>query len=106
VTQELYDVGLGPDRRSIGEVAQLEVLRPEAGDDLADTLDIAAVAGRDRERHPVALDRVAVALDVDEVHGRAADEARDEQLLGAVVEILRRADLLELALVHDRDARA
>ena len=49
---------------------------------------------------------VAVAGDVDEVHRRAADEPGDEQLLRVVVQLLGRPDLLELALVHDRDPGA
>ena len=55
---------------------------------------------------PSPLHLVAVALDVDEVHRRAADEPGHEQLLRVVVQLLGRADLHELALVHDRDPRA
>ena len=43
---------------------------------------------------------------LDHVHGRAADEAADEEVHRPVVELLRGVDLLELALAHDRDAVA
>ena len=42
----------------------------------------------------------------DHVHRRRADEAAHEEVDGALVEILRRRDLLELALAHHRDAIA
>ena len=41
---------------------------------------------------------------VDDVHRRRADELRDEQVVGTVVELERRADLLDAAVVHDDDA--
>ena len=41
-----------------------------------------------------------------EVHRRRADEAADEEVHRALVELLGRRDLLELALPHDRDAVA
>ena len=70
-----------------------------------------AIAGGERDRPVGRSDepgRVARALDVDldEVHRRAADEAGDEPVDRGVVEGLRRADLLEQALAHDRDPRA
>ena len=34
VAEELDDVGLGPDRRRVRDVAELEVLRPEAGNEI------------------------------------------------------------------------
>ena len=40
---------------------------------------------------------------LEEVHLRRADEARDEQVGRAPVELLGRADLLDDALVHDHD---
>ena len=43
---------------------------------------------------------------LDQVHGRAADEAADEEVDGSVVELLRRRDLLQLPLAHDGDAIA
>ncbi len=39
----------------------------------------------------------------EQVHGGRADEGGDEQVAGRVVEHLRRRDLLEDALAHDRD---
>ncbi len=43
---------------------------------------------------------------LDHVHGRAADEAGDEQAHRPVVELLRRGDLLQLALAHHGHAVA
>ena len=40
----------------------------------------------------------------EEVHARRADEAGDEEVGGAVVEVERRADLLDGAAVHGDDA--
>ena len=40
---------------------------------------------------------------LEEVHRRAADEPGDEEVGGAVVELLRGGDLLQLALAHHRD---
>ena len=42
-------------------------------------------------------------LAVEEVHGRAADEAGDEQVGGPAVDLHRRADLLQPAALHHRD---
>ena len=41
-----------------------------------------------------------------QVHGRRADEGRHEEVGRAVVELLRRVDLLQLPVAHDRDAVA
>ncbi len=41
---------------------------------------------------------------LDHVHRRRADELRDEEIAGPVVEIERRADLLDAPVVHDDDA--
>src|SRR5690349_19080601 len=43
---------------------------------------------------------------LEHVHRRAADETGDEEIDRAVVELLRRRDLLQLALAHDGDAVA
>ena len=40
---------------------------------------------------------------VDDVHRRRADELRDEEIAGPVVELERRADLLDAAVVHHHD---
>ena len=39
----------------------------------------------------------------DEVHARRTEEAGDEPVGGAVVELERRADLLDLAVIEDHD---
>ena len=41
-----------------------------------------------------------------EIHLRRADEARDEQVRRMVEDLLRRADLLDVAVAHDDDAVA
>ena len=45
-------------------------------------------------------------LSGEEVHGRAADETRHEQIGRAVVQRLRRVELLQHAVPHDGDAVA
>ena len=42
-------------------------------------------------------------LELEEIHRRRADEAGDEQVGGAAIDLHRRADLLQLAAAHDRD---
>ena len=62
-----------------------------------------------REREPLVADldgEATVRLGeraFEHVHGRAADEAADEEVDGPVVQLLRPSDLLELALPHDGD---
>jgi len=51
---------------------------------------------------------LAVALHqrgVEEVHARAADEAGYEDVRRVVVQVLRRIDLLQHAVLHNRNAR-
>src|SRR6266508_1119331 len=43
---------------------------------------------------------------VDEVHRRRADEVGDEEVLGAIVDFERGADLLDPSVLHDGDAAA
>ena len=47
--------------------------------------------------------RAGLILPLDEVHRRRADEARDEEVRGTIVEIERRAHLLDDAVMHDDD---
>jgi hypothetical protein len=49
------------------------------------------------------MERVSGDLAVDEVHGRRADEAGDEEVGGTIVDGLRRVELLDGAAVHDGD---
>ena len=51
------------------------------------------------------LDRVALELRLDEVHGGGADEGGDEEVDRVAVQRLRRVDLLDLAVAHHRHAR-
>ena len=66
------------------------------------------VAQRERVLADLHGQRPVAAVDrrLDEVHRRRADEAADEEVDRPLVELLRRRDLLELALAHDRDAVA
>ena len=55
---------------------------------------------------PAALERCrAVEADgaVQEIHGRRADEAGDEQVLRPIIKLERRADLLDQAVMHHHD---
>ena len=54
------------------------------------------------------VDLVAVSLqfDVEEVHLRCADKARHELVVGLVVQVHGRVDLLDVAQLHDDDAGA
>ena len=64
----------------------------------------ARVAVAEREAHRGAA-VLAHRLGRDEVHRRRAHEAGDEEVGRPVVDRLRLVELLQLALVHDRDAR-
>src|SRR5438105_435151 len=59
------------------------------------------VVGGDETGRVVELRRA-----VNQVHGRATNEGRDEQRLRMIVKLEWRADLLHAALVHDDDAIA
>ena len=48
-------------------------------------------------------DAIAADLAAQKVHGRRADEARDEEIVRPVVEVERPADLLDDAVMHDDD---
>ena len=95
----------------------LEVLGPDAEHDASGPRRpcsagrAASVSSAERElagrrRRPRAPPFDALERRLDEVHRRAADEAADEEVDRAVVELLRRRDLLQLALAHDGDAVA
>ena len=60
-----------------------------------------------RQRHPVGRGEDLRPPRIDpagqHVHRRRTDEARDEEIRRPVVEIERRADLLDAAVVHDDD---
>ena len=99
---------------ALAGLADVEVLGPEPGDRGSCRRcrrGGLAVAGRERDRPVGRPDEPgavagAVHVDLDEVHRRAADEAGHEPVDRGVVQHLRRADLLEQALVHDRDPLA
>ncbi len=75
------------------------MLGPHAEDDLA--LD-----ARHRQVDPGPAQAPIASHDAREAHRRAPDEAGHEHVRGALVELARRADLLEPAAVHHRDAIA
>ena len=89
------------------DLAHQEVLRPEAREDpRPGALEALGIPRRNREGEAT-LDQVAGAdRHLDEVHRRAADEARDEPVRRVVVEVLRGADLPQEAVAHDRDPLA
>ena len=94
-----------------GEPDIFEILGPDAHDDVLATLGpgLGENALFDGDLKALALElRLAVAadLDVQEVHGRTADEARDEQIDRMLVERLRRVKLLHDAVVQDDDPLA
>ena len=80
-----------------------ELLRPEPDEEVLRRIPQrgAHLAGK---LEPVGPERDAVRVEpaADEVHRRAADEARDERVLRTLVEALRRVDLLHDAVAqHD-----
>ena len=98
-----------------GEGGVGEVLRPDPDGDRA--VEVPAQSGaacQDRLRHgqPLVAEQQCQAGTVGpqyalhEVHRGGADEPGDEQVRRPVVELLRRGDLLQHALLHDRDAAA
>ena len=106
-----------PVGRTVGlERCVLEVLGPDAEDHGAALVVLQRPGARSTrlvaERDPLAAGDcgeaavVALQLRLDEVHRRAADEAADEEVHRAVVELLRIGDLLQLALAHHGDAVA
>ena len=112
VSEVLDDFRLGVYHcRGAGNRAEGEVLRPEAHDELptraADRLaELRRLGNGDVRAHELGVVAGALDLDAGEVHRRAADEAGHETVDRAVVEFLRRADLLEATFVHDRDTGA
>ena len=93
----------------------LEVLGPDAHGDRA--ADVAVEVGWVGQRVGLEAQELvaevgdevavlAVQLRLEEVHRRAADEARHEQVGRRVVELHRRVDLLQHAAAHQRDAVA
>src|SRR5579859_5387103 len=93
---------LAANRRRVGKT---NVLRTNPQDNrrtraiLPNLRDVDADAGK--TDHPIA--RSQAGLEAQEVHGRRADEVRHEHARGPVIDLLRRADLLDASLVHDRD---
>ena len=89
--------------RGVGH--QREVLRPHPQHGFA-PVRASRCAARQRQREIGRCERRLIAAAErarDEVHGRAADEAGDEQVGGPAVDLRRRAELLHDAAVHDRD---
>ena len=70
------------------------------------TLQAPAQLVVERDRAHRRLDRLAVHVAGEEVHGRRADEPRHEQVARVLVELLRRGDLLQDAGAHDGHAVA
>ena len=104
--------------RSTGCIARADlVLADLLGADAEDHVAVAPggegarVAGRQRQREAAAHDpqpAVALGLDpgVQQVHRRAREEAGDEGVGRIAVDLHRRADLDDAAVLHDADALA
>jgi hypothetical protein len=110
------ELGLGAGRLDDDDLAGNGVRRPRRGElevlgTHAEVNALPVAAGRAADRPAdAAVDfdvRAAVRAPeraLDHVHRRRADELRDEQVVRAVVELERRADLLDDAVVHHDDA--
>src|SRR5713101_4345242 len=81
------------------------VLRQRLGPDAQHAL-LYARRGRQFELKAGRFGRGALDGDWNEVHGRAADEARDVHVHRVVVDLARWRDLLQDAVLHHRDAVA
>ena len=113
VAEVLDDVRPGVDGGGLGAGGDdVPVLRPDPDDEVAarGRADPLAEGGGDRDLDALGLERRSLAGSLeghrDEVHRRAADEAGHELVDRAVVELLGRADLLQLGLAHDGDPLA
>ena len=67
---------------------------------------VGRLPGGKRHLEPGERDRARVELRLDEVHRRRPDERGDEEVRRTAVQGLRRVDLLDPAVAHDRDALA
>ena len=84
---------------------QLEILRPEADHQVTAAILLGRLRGAagEMERRPAERQVPFAGLGGREVHRRRADERRDENVDRVVVELGRRADLLEHAVAHHGD---
>ncbi|EMA35487.1 phenol hydroxylase [Halococcus hamelinensis 100A6] len=87
----------------VGLLAELDVLRTDAEQQLRPVVDPLGRVGVDVVGDAVGRQSVAIERDLEEVHRRAADEPRDERVRRAVKALQGCADLLELAVVEDRE---
>ena len=114
VAHQLGDIHLGGHRRrrDAGRLVLggMHILGPDAEDDLlalARHVHLALVLGHQQLEGAAVDEHLAVLLhqrDVEEVHRRAADEAGGEDVARMVVELLRRVDLLQQAVLQHGDA--
>ena len=101
--------------RAVSSAASLEALGPHADTTMrpskpriagcASSVSSSSTIVSDADRRRVSLAGPADRR-LDEVHRRAADEARHEEVDGPVVQLLGRGDLLQLAAPHHRHAVA
>ena len=109
VAQPLHHVDGRGERRLVADlvgvdhVGVLEVLGPQAGDQQPLVLRLGGLVLGDRDRAERQLDLVALHRGGQEVHRRGADEARDEQVGGVLVELARGRVLLEHPALEHRD---
>ena len=97
------------DAAGLGAAPLADVFGPETGDERAAGVGGAAFGVRRRGfGEAVDADRQAVGVfgetAADEIHGRRADETRDEARARVIVERAGRADLLDKPVAHDDDA--
>ena len=97
----LDDVDL--DREAVAVGRDLDVLGAHADRDLAAVARPSSVAV-DRDDRGAELDAAVGEVGLEQVHGRGADEAGDEHVVRAVVQVARGADLLQEAVLEHRDA--
>ena len=106
--QHLHHESLAGEGTGIAGFAQAKMFRSDADGHFRSDLDPASEANVDaraeRQSNPglVAVDGRNASLE--EIHRRRADEAGDEPVGRILVELERRADLLDAAGIHDHDA--
>src|SRR5918996_4390055 len=107
----LDDVHLGREAHRVifSAVRQHDVFRPEADEHVRAVgtgVGRAGLVAREHQLGAAEDEVLALGRRGREVHGRRADEPGDEDVHRVVVELLRRAHLLEEAVAHHRDAVA
>ena len=100
-----FDIGIGAERQRLGARPDCHMLRSDAQHGRAGLhRPIFPAIAVERDPDATCLERAVIAdLAIEEVHRRAADEAGDEEIDRLVVDRVRRIELLDDAVAHDRD---